>query len=272
MLTLMAATLTPVLATTPILEDLVKEATCGAVEVESVVPRGVDPHSFVLSPKAVKAINGAGALVSHGARMEHWLKPGMVKKSTVKLELAAELSLHKKGTRFDPHFWHSPQFVKEAGRKIATFVAALPGVDKAKIEACGSVFEKRVNDAEASVRATLASVPAERRVIALTHDSMGYFAEAFSFRVEALMGLNTEASPTPQNVKRLVKVVKDKKIAAVFVETGTQRKLMEAVAREAGVKVGGELVADALGEKGTPAGTVLGMWQQNAKVIADALK
>jgi N-methylhydantoinase A len=37
-------------------------------------------------------------------------------------------------------------------------------------------------------------------------------------------------------VKRLVKVVKDKKIAAVFVETGTQSKLMEAVAREAGMK------------------------------------
>jgi manganese/zinc/iron transport system substrate-binding protein len=260
------------IATTPILEDLVREATCGMVEVESVVGRGVDPHSFVLSPKAVKALNGAGAVVSLGAGLEHWLKPGMVRKDTAKLELAGQLSLLKKGARFDPHFWHSPKFVKEAGQKIAAFVVGLPGADKVKIESCRPTFEKRVNEAEAAARNVLAVVPAERRVIALTHDSMGYFGEAFSFRVEALMGLNTEASPTPQSVKRLVNVVKEKKIAAVFVETGTQRKLMDAVAREAGVKVGGELVADALGEKGTPAGTVLGMWQQNAKVIASALK
>ncbi len=114
-------------------------------------------------------------------------------------------------------------------------------------------------------------MPPQKRIVAVTHESLAYFGEAFGFRVVSLQGVSTEASPTPEAVRSLVKTIRAEKIKAVFVETGSQRKLMDAVAREAQVTIGGELVADVLAAKGAPGGNILGMWQANAQTIANAL-
>lgn len=260
------------LVSTAVLENLVHEVTCGSIPVQAVVGREVDAHSFQASPQVVKNLKQADALVYVGAGMEPWLKNGMLNTKMRKLELGKVLSLRVSGGETDPHFWHSPALVKVAAQKIAEFSATLPGANAAKIAACERDFESRINDTEKNVRAILAPIPSSRRVIAVTHESLGYFASSFSFGVVSLMGASTESAPTPGAVRSLVKLIGDRGIGAVFVETGTQKKLMEAVAREAKVKLGGELVADTLAAQGIPGDSILSMWTRNAQTIAESLR
>jgi manganese/iron transport system substrate-binding protein len=60
-------------------------------------------------------------------------------------------------------------------------------------------------------------------------------------------------------------------VKAVFVETSVNPKLVREVAREAGVKIGGELYSDSMGEEDTAAETYIGMMRENIITILEAL-
>ena len=61
------------------------------------------------------------------------------------------------------------------------------------------------------------------------------------------------------------------KIKAVFVENISDPRLIEQIARETGVKIGGKLYSDSMGAPGTYEGTYIGMIDHNVSTIARAL-
>ena len=61
-------------------------------------------------------------------------------------------------------------------------------------------------------------------------------------------------------------------IKAIFVETSVNKKLINSIAEEAGVEIGGELYSDSMGEPGSAGETYLGMMRENVITIVEALK
>ena len=91
-----------------------------------------------------------------------------------------------------------------------------------------------------------------------------------------LQGVSTEAEASIKDVQRLVKIIINNNIPAIFVETSTPKRNILAV-KEAvwsqgkQVKIGGELFADALGDAGTVEGTYIGMISHNVNAIVEGL-
>lgn len=80
-----------------------------------------------------------------------------------------------------------------------------------------------------------------------------------------------------KDVQKLVSLLAEKQIKAVFVESSISKKSINAVvegAKEKGheVTIGGQLYSDAMGEKGTKEGTYTGMFSHNIDTIVDSLK
>ena len=71
---------------------------------------------------------------------------------------------------------------------------------------------------------------------------------------------------------KLINQIRDEKISAVFVETITDNRLIQQIARETGAKVGGTLYSDALSGPEGPAASYLKMMRYNSSTILDALK
>ena len=109
-------------------------------------------------------------------------------------------------------------------------------------------------------------------MLATNHDAFGYFADHFGLKVIAIMGVSPEAAITPGRMKQAIDEIKKEGAKAVFVESSMPRDTAQKIAAEAGVKVGGELFADGLSAKGTPAGTITGLWETNADTIVAGLK
>ena len=76
---------------------------------------------------------------------------------------------------------------------------------------------------------------------------------------------HTEASAA--DVAALVNQVKEDQASAVFVENITNPRLIEQIANETGLKVGGELYSDALSDKDGPASTYIEMMRHNVETI-----
>ena len=120
-------------------------------------------------------------------------------------------------------------------------------------------------------------MPKAQRVLVTAHDAFGYFGRAYEVEVEGLQGISTASEYSVKDVQRIVKMLSDRKIKAVFVESSVPRRSVEAVvqgcrAKGHEVKIGGELFSDALGKAGTPEGTYIGMVRHNVDLIARSLK
>ena len=86
------------------------------------------------------------------------------------------------------------------------------------------------------------------------------------------MGTSTDAEVQTSDVSHLRKVIQGTGVLAVFIESTINPKLIQQIAKDAGVKIGGKLYADSIGDKDSPASTYLKMLRYNADVIVEALK
>jgi zinc/manganese transport system substrate-binding protein len=173
--------------------------------------------------------------------------------------------------RSDPHAWQS---VANARIYVANIRDALVKADpaaKATYEANAAAYLAKLDALEAEIKATIATIPAERRKIITTHDAFGYFAAAYGVEFIAPQGVSTEADVSARDLARIIRQVKAQKIPAVFMENVTDPRLMRRIAEETGAKIGGRLYSDALSAPGGPAATYLEMMRSNLKEFRGAL-
>lgn len=126
-----------------------------------------------------------------------------------------------------------------------------------------------IDEADAELRALLEEIPADTSVIT-GHDSFGHFARAYGLRFLSPQGLSTAGEPSAANMARLIDVIREQNVRALFHENMTSPAMIDQLAEETDLPVAGTLYADALASDGE-ASSWLGMLRHNARVLHDAL-
>jgi manganese/zinc/iron transport system substrate-binding protein len=273
-----------VVTTTAHLADLARQVGGDRVKVESLLGEGVDPHLYKPARSDIAKLSGAGLILANGLHLEAQFDDVfaqlarsrplvLVGERLPKADLLADAEYTN---RFDPHIWMDPALWAKATDVVRD---ALTERDPAGASAFAANAERwkgeiaRFADYARRVSETL---PPERRLLLTAHDAFGYFGRAFGFEVDGIQGLSTESEAGLRRIEELVKLIVDRRIRAVFVETSVSDANVRAViegarARGHEVVIGGELYSDALGAPGTYEGTWLGMIDHNVTVIVRAL-
>ena len=122
----------------------------------------------------------------------------------------------------------------------------------------------------------VSAIPPNRRILVTSHDAFRYFCQAYNFRSEAPAGWSTAdelgAGVTSDSRRETVESISKFGVRSIFVETSVNKKLIEEIAAEAGVKVGGELYSDSMGPPGSAGETYIGMMRENVLTIVGGLK
>jgi manganese/zinc/iron transport system substrate-binding protein len=176
----------------------------------------------------------------------------------------------------DPHVWFDLALWRFACERIRdAIIERSPDAAEAVRARCTAHLEL-LDVAAGHVRAVVASVPAERRLLVTAHDAFGYFGRAYGLDVRGIQGLSTDSEASLREVNALIDLIVERKVPAVFIESSVPRKAVEALvegcsARGHAVTIGGELLSDAIGAARTEQGTHVGMVVHDAEVIARAL-
>jgi zinc/manganese transport system substrate-binding protein len=260
---------THIVVTVPYLKDLIQNITCSSssYQVLSLIPVGVDPHTFLLAPEGRINLKNADLVVKIGAGLEPWLD-----KLTNGKQKYVNLSQYLDLRPADPHIWQSPTMTKDATLALSQILARLSPQDKNKIERCTKSYIKEINSTVAQLKIELSTIPPQNKIIATNHESLGYFADAFGFKVFSILGVSDEEEPTFQQLKNLITLLQQQQIKSVFLESTGNRKNIETVAYNAHIKIGGKLYGDSFGEPSSGADTTLGLWQTNVSTLVKALK
>jgi manganese/iron transport system substrate-binding protein len=174
----------------------------------------------------------------------------------------------------DPHFWLDPM-------NVVTYVAnirdGLISVDPAGAEVYRANAERyiaQLNELDRFIASEVAAIPEANRKLVTNHESFGYFADRYGFRIIGTIvpGVTTGASPSAQQLARLTERVRDAGVKVIFLETGANPQLAEQLARETGLTIVSDLYTHSLSEADGPAPTYIDMMRYNVKRIVEALK
>lgn len=274
-----------VVATVGMIGDVAAEIGGDKTRVSTVISAGVDPHLYKPTVTDVKLFDSADIVLHNGLLLEGRLgdvlqkigKRGKVVHAVAEESLAGEnYVVSDSEGHHDPHVWMDVTAWSKVAGKIADVLAAKDPKNGPFYQERASAYRQRLQELDAYARKSLASIPAEKRVLVTAHDAFGYMARAYGLEVKAVQGISTESEAGLKEINHLVDFLVAKGVPAVFVESSVPTKAVEALiegARAKGheVRVGGELYSDAMGDAGTYEGTYFGMMDHNLTTITRAL-
>ncbi|HEV7253667.1 MAG TPA: zinc ABC transporter substrate-binding protein [Mesorhizobium sp.] len=177
---------------------------------------------------------------------------------------------HRHGD-IDPHAFQSVANAKIYVKNIADAFCAADTQGCETFRANARAYTARLDALEAEVKAAVAEIPADKRVVITSHDAFGYFGHEYGIDFRAPEGVSTESEASAADVARLIEEIREEKASAVFVENVSNPRLIEQIASETGLTVGGSLYSDALSEPSGPAGAYLDLMRHNVRTLKGAI-
>jgi manganese/zinc/iron transport system substrate-binding protein len=269
-----------IVCTTTMIEDLARNLVGDKADVHGIMRAGEDPHVYDVRPRDAEQIADADLILTNGFHLEATLEKVIDNNARGAVVPLAEKAVSKPltgidGAAPDPHCWMNVAYFRGyLQHALEAVSSADPGnaLDYQKNAASYDAQLAALND---WIKAEIASIPEQQRVMVTSHDAFNYLADAYDIEVQAIVGISTAQAPRPQEIERIEAVIKDRNVRALFVETSvssTLNMLVKKSAAATGVKIGGTLYSDSLDEPGKPAGSYLGMMNYNVSTIVDALQ
>lgn len=273
-----------VVTTTSIVNDLVKDIGKDAILVENLMGPGIDPHLYKASERDVNLLSGADLIIYNGLHLEGKLVDVFQKmrnKKTIALSDTIPVeNLIVSGqfeSNYDPHIWFDIENWKKAAWYVSKQLSILDTTNKDFYFKNALETVKKYDSVQNQIKGLVMELPLEKRILITAHDAFNYFGKAYEFEVIGLQGLSTATEAGVKDVQDLAKLIYNKKINAIFVETSVPRRTIEALEKSVLskghiVKIGGTLYSDALGNLDTPEGNYCGMMIYNVQTIVNSLK
>ena len=264
-----------------VLGAVVKDVVGDAGEVVVLMPDGANPHEWSPSAKDVETMLHADLVVDNGLGLEGNLQDPLkeAKAEGVRVFTVADHTRVRKvkageGTDAtdpdqapgadDPHLWMDPLTMKQW---IGPLVSQLSdvGIDATS---SGAEVQADLDTLNADVESILDRIPADRRQLVTGHESMGYFAERYRFKLigAIIPSVTSQADASAGQLARLAAEIGAADVPAIFAEIGTSAATVRAIANDTGTKVV-ELSTHNLPDDGTYRSFMLNI----ATTVADAL-
>lgn len=274
-----------VIATVAMVGDVVRDISGGRIRAETLIGEGVDPHLFRPTRADIARLLGADAVFGVGHRLEGRMGDVLerVRAAGKPVVLMAE-ALPRERLRAnpdypdaaDPHVWMDPTLWAEAAGTAGEALARLVPDSREAFADNLARFRQGCARLDAYARETIATIPANARVLVTAHDAFSYFGARYGLEIESIQGLSTDAEANLAAIEALVRKLVDRRVPAVFAETSVPDRAVRALIEGAGargqrVALGGNLFSDAMGRPGTYEGTYEGMMDHNITTVVRAL-
>ena len=273
-----------VVTTIGMITDIVKNVGGERVEVTGLMGPGVDPHLYKASAGDVHRLTSAQIIFFNGLHLESKMGDILAKMTgntkTVAVTDAVDRNLLLTPPEFegqyDPHVWFDVTLWMRAVGKVRDTLSEYDSDNTLMYWSNAERYLAKLAELHEYVNAQAARVPSEQRVLVTAHDAFNYFGKAYGFEVRGLLGISTATEAGIADVQELATFIAERRIPAIFVESSVSSRSLTAVqaavnSKGVDVKIGGELFSDAMGNKGTPEGTYIGMVRHNIDTIVTAL-
>jgi ABC-type Zn uptake system ZnuABC Zn-binding protein ZnuA len=273
-----------VIAAETFLADIAQNVAGDRVKIDALMPIGVDPHSFEPTPAEVAKVADSNVIIINGAGVEGFLEELLKNAGGQHQTIEASAGLPSRQLHAgeiadpdhvgDPHFWLDPNHVIKYVENIRDGLSKADPAGAATYQANADAYIAKLKELDRWIADRVKEMPEADRLLVTNHESFGYFADRYGFRIigTVMPSVSTGSSPSAQQLAQLIDRIKATGAKAIFLETGTNPQLAEQVAKETGSQVVTNLYSHSITEANGPAPTYIDMMKFNTNAIVGALK
>ncbi|MCO8128067.1 metal ABC transporter substrate-binding protein [Acidimicrobiia bacterium EGI L10123] len=271
-------------------EDLVSQVAGDRAEVSSIVPAGVDGHTYEPTPGDVRILTEVDLLILPDVELNPVVSSlafDNLPEDAEVVDLNAQVvpedevifaDSHSHGDgpshghQRNVHTWTNLPYAKQMVGEIVTALSDADPDGADVYEANGEELLAEMDQLMSATQQALATVPDENRTLVVYHDSWSYFGRFYGFDVQGALQAVNFAEPSAAELRTMVQQVQAAGVPAFFGSEVFPTSVLEQVASESGVDYVGNLSDDKLpGEAGDPNHSYIGMMTENVRLIVDGL-
>lgn len=263
-----------VVTTFTIIQDMAQNVAGTAAIVESITKPGAEIHDYQPTPLDVVKAQSADLVLWNGMNLERWFERFFDNVKNVKSAVVTEGIVPmgiKEGPyegRPNPHAWMSTSNALIYVENIRKALAEADPANAATYAKNAADYGAKLKAIDAPLRARLDKVPAEKRWLVSSEGAFSYLTRDYGWREAYLWPINADEQGTPQQVRRLIDLVRKNRIPALFSESTISDKASKQVARETGATYGGVLYVDSLSAENGVVPTYLKLLEVTVDTIA----
>jgi ABC-type Zn uptake system ZnuABC Zn-binding protein ZnuA len=281
-----------VLAVESFLGDITQNIAGSRIVVDLLIPPGVDPHEFEPAPADIAKISDSTLIVVNGGGLEPWLDKtialdagqqkviiasnGLVPRNEQKTGGLVATKSGQKGSNptTDPHFWLDPNLVITYVENIRDGLIAVDPTGKEEYSHNAENYIIQLQELDRWINDQVSDIPTGRRLLVTNHESFGYFADRYGFKIIGTIvpSFSSLAAPSAYQLAQLIELIRSNNVKAIFLETGANPILARQIASETGAKVIEDLYTHSLTPSTGPASTYIEMMRFDTLTIVNALK
>lgn len=236
--------------------SLVRPLLAEGIEIRTIVPPGVSPHGYQLTPDDARAMANASLVITVGPVLEPAINRA-VRRQTPAERLVSMAGLLKMETSDDPHHHGHDHAGHEHGKEICehttdphlwldpelviAFVTALPGELESRglaaADATGSAATLAAEATKVSDEYRDRLAPFAGRAIITHHDAFRRIADRYGIVIAQVIRPVSGTEPTPGDLTRVLDAAAEHGVGAIFVEPQYPDGLPRRIAERLGLSI-----------------------------------
>lgn len=267
-----------VVASFSVIGDMISNIAGDKIDLSVIVGANQDAHVFEPRPKDLKMLSDADLLILNGFGFESWLEKLVAASGFKGKKIIASNGItpifydgNTTGQKLpDPHAWHS---LPNGQHYVENIMVGLKDIDAQNAdfyETQGKSYIQKIKELDNEMKEAFKQIPGEKRVVITSHDAFEYLGKEYGIKFISPLGVSTEAEVLPKQIESILTRIKKENIKAIFAEATTDKRLIEQIACQSGITLGGQLFSDALSDPKESGGTYLGMVKSNLEALKNA--
>ncbi|RIL71536.1 ABC transporter substrate-binding protein [Staphylococcus devriesei] len=226
------------------------------VDVKSVYPKGMDPHTYDPSQKDMISIGKSDLFIYTGDNLDPVAKKISKSIDNKDKTLSLESSLNTKSDllkgeehehghehgeehehhhhgKYDPHVWLDPVLSQKFAKDIKNELVSKDKKHKDYYEKNYKKLNKELKEIDSDMKKAVKGH--EDETVYISHDSIGYLADRYNFKQEGIENMSAE-EPTQKDITNIAKDIKKKNIKHVLTEENVSKKITNTVINDTNAK------------------------------------
>ncbi len=218
------------------------------VDVTSLIPPGVEPHSYQPTVNDLVACSDADIIIYNGAGLDDWLKnsvlPSIDSSGKLIIDTTANVTLYRNVAQaeiqehgvYDPHTWVSPFEAREQGQAIYDALVQRDPANDQSYAAGWETLASTLTGMDQSYKTQLANTT--KHVIFTTHDAFGYIARHYGFQQQSIVGISADAQPSTEALVTIIQQMQQTDTYTIYLEPGYSDIYVQTVRNELQAQTG----------------------------------
>ena len=212
--------------------------TGDVARVENLLPSGVGPHEYSLSPGDAKRVAAAQVIIKNGVNLETWLDRALGVSGLNASETGTMVVDTSQGINIienDPHIWLSPKNAMVQVQNIRDALIEIDPDNRTTYERNAASYLKELEGLDREIRDEV-QLWTSREFVSF-HSAFTYLVRDYGLVQAAVIQKSPEIEPSPIHIAEVIETIKSKKINAIFTEPLISHKIVDSLAADLNVQV-----------------------------------